>query len=121
MLAVISAVQVLWHRCMEAIVFLSRTERNVFVVTSIFYLSTNYISKKIKITKGDSVSYVGSLLKIPTTFGDHAVEMDYLVVEKYLFGLIIGLLTLSGMRANLDLGTQSFCLYIGSEEVVITL
>lgn len=85
------------------------------------YLSPQYTSKRIMVANGESSSCVGSLLDEPTIFGEQAVKLDFLVVNKSPFDLIIGLQTLTAMCARIDFGAQSVLVNIGSEEVVLSL
>lgn len=85
------------------------------------YLSTQCTSKIINFPKGDSSSYVFSLLTVPTTFRHQAVKLHSFFVEKSPLDIIIGLPTLSAMRENIDFVALCVSLQIGSEKVVLLL
>lgn len=75
----------------------------------------------VTVTNDDSLSFVDSLLKVPTKFGGQAVKLDFLVVEKSPPDIIIGLPILLVMRGNMDFGANFVRLLTGTEWIVLPL
>ena len=76
-------------------------------------LSPQPTEKHITVADGANAPCLGSLHQIPTSFGEVIVKLDFLVVKGRPFDVIIGLLTLEGLQACIDLRKQHVQMTVG--------
>ena len=70
---------------------------------------------------GANAPCLGSLHQIPTSFGELIVKLDFLVVKGTPFDLIIGLPTLEGLQACIDLNKQHVHMTAGEDSTRLGL
>lgn len=79
------------------------------------FMSLSHSPKNIKVANNDGLSYVSSLLKVPITFGDQVIKLEYLLPENLPFNMTSGVPNFLTMHTNMGSGKQSVRLQIGSE------
>ena len=78
-------------------------------------LSPQPTEEHITVAHGANAPCLGSLHQIPTSFGERIVKLDLLVVKGTPFDLIIGLQTLEGLLACIDLGKRHVQMTVGED------
>ena len=77
--------------------------------------------QSIRVANGDVVDRVGVVKKVPVIFDDLVVPLNFLVLENAMYEVLLGMYSLTALKARFDLVKQEFTLEYDGNIVTIPL